>query len=68
MSSSSLLRIAARGSTAMLRAAPLRSAQPLIARPAVVLPGAFVAPAKFSTSVPRRSEHAEETFEEFTAR
>lgn len=60
--SASLLRVAARG----LRARPvvLSSQQPLMARSAVAMP----AVANFSTSVPRRAEHAEETFEEFTAR
>ncbi|KAM5342506.1 hypothetical protein ACJ41O_013472 [Fusarium nematophilum] len=53
---SAYLRVAARG----IRAAPLRPAvQPLVARSAV---------AHFSTSMPRRGEHAEETFEEFSAR
>ncbi|CZS73209.1 unnamed protein product [Fusarium graminearum] len=43
-----------------VRAAPIRPAmQPLVARSAV---------AHFTTSMPRRSEHAEETFEEFSAR
>ncbi|EWG47938.1 cytochrome c oxidase subunit 6, mitochondrial [Fusarium verticillioides 7600] len=43
-----------------VRAAPIRPAvQPLVARSAV---------AHFTTSIPRRSEHAEETFEEFSAR
>lgn len=64
MSSVSLLRAAARGSTTMLRARPAAVAQPLMARPAAVVRCA----AAFSTSLPRRSEHAEETFEEFTAR
>jgi hypothetical protein len=56
-----LLRAAARtGSSSMLRATAARPA-PLMARSAVM---------NFSTTVPRRSggEHAEETFEEFTAR
>ncbi|KJZ74174.1 Cytochrome c oxidase subunit 6 [Hirsutella minnesotensis 3608] len=64
MPSVPLLRVAARGSTALLRAGAARPAQPLIARSAAVA----ARPANFSTSVPRRSEHAEETFEEFTAR
>ena len=57
MPSAALLRAAARGST-FVRAAPLRAAQPMLARAAV---------ASFSTSPARRSEH-EETFEEFSAR
>jgi len=56
MQSVTLLRAAARGS---LRAAAARPAPLMAARPIA---------ASFSTSVPRRSEHAEETFEEFTAR
>ena len=65
MASNSLFRVAVRGS-ALLRAAPVRAAQqPLMARPATV---ALRAANTFSTSVPRRSEHQEETFEEFTAR
>ncbi|KYK58744.1 cytochrome c oxidase subunit Va [Drechmeria coniospora] len=66
MPSVSLLRIAARGSASFSRAAsaPVRS---LMVRPAAL---AAVRSANFSTSVPRRSagEHAEETFEEFSAR
>lgn len=66
MASNSLLRMAVRGSTAILRAAPVRAAQqPLMARPATV---ALRAANSFSTSIPRRGEHQEETFEEFTAR
>lgn len=53
---SALFRLAARGPAAFSRAAVARPAMPLMAR------------AAFSTSMPRRSEHAEETFEEFTAR
>ncbi|PNY26076.1 Cytochrome c oxidase subunit 6, mitochondrial [Tolypocladium capitatum] len=64
MPSASLLRTAARGSTAFFRAGTARPAQPLIARSAALV----AQPARFSTSVPRRSEHAEETFEEFSAR
>ena len=70
MSSACLLRAAARGSTGFLRAAgvarqPLMAARPLPA--AAALP--VVAPvASFTTSVARRNEHGEETFEEFTAR
>lgn len=59
MQSVSLLRAAARSSTPMLRAA---------ARPAPLMAVRSVAAVNFSTSAPRRSEHAEETFEEFTAR
>ncbi|KAM4056206.1 cytochrome c oxidase subunit va domain-containing protein [Hirsutella rhossiliensis] len=66
MPSAPLLRVAARGSTTLLRVA--RSAhqqQPLISRSATLFAHQ---PANFTTSVPRRSEHAEETFEEFSAR
>ncbi|KAJ6438501.1 cytochrome c oxidase subunit Va [Purpureocillium lavendulum] len=67
MPSASLLRVAVRGSTSFLRAASVRPAQqPLIARSAVV--AAARPAAAFSTSTARRSEHAEETFEEFSAR
>lgn len=62
MPSAAFLRLAARGSATFVRASVARPvvATPLMARSAAV--------ASFSTSVPRRSEHAEETFEEFTAR
>ncbi|TQV92142.1 hypothetical protein V2A60_004441 [Cordyceps javanica] len=62
MPSAAFLRLAARGSATFVRASVARPvvAAPLMARSAAV--------ASFSTSVPRRSEHAEETFEEFTAR
>ncbi|PWI69617.1 cytochrome c oxidase polypeptide vi [Purpureocillium lilacinum] len=67
MPSTSLLRVAVRGSTSFLRASSARPAQPLMARSAAA--AVVVArPAAFSTSVARRSEHAEETFEEFSAR
>ena len=61
MQSVTLLRAAARGCS--LRAVAVRPAvAPLVARPVTA------AAVNFSTSVPRRSEHAEETFEEFSAR
>ncbi|KAJ3490014.1 hypothetical protein NLG97_g5868 [Lecanicillium saksenae] len=62
MPSAAFLRLAARGSATFVRASVARPvvAAPLMARSAAV--------ASFSTSVPRRGEHAEETFEEFTAR
>ncbi|KAI1367557.1 cytochrome c oxidase subunit [Xylaria arbuscula] len=67
MSSTSLLRVAVRGPTqtffrAYRPVAPSRAS-------AAVVPG-FIAGSSlnFSTTVPRRSEHHEETFEEFTAR
>ncbi|CAM1508298.1 Fc.00g051460.m01.CDS01 [Cosmosporella sp. VM-42] len=56
--SAALLRVAARGSFTRAAARPA----PLMARSTVTLQ------ASFSTSMPRRSEHAEETFEEFSAR
>ncbi|RFU81733.1 cytochrome c oxidase subunit va [Trichoderma arundinaceum] len=59
MQSAALLRIAARGPS-VLRAA---------ARPAPFVARSAVAAARpFSISASRRAEHAEETFEEFTAR
>ncbi|ATY66763.1 cytochrome c oxidase polypeptide VI [Cordyceps militaris CM01] len=61
MSSFAFLRLAARGPATFVRASVVRPVvAPLMAAPRSV--------ASFSTSVPRRSEHAEETFEEFTAR
>ncbi|KAJ6785377.1 hypothetical protein PWT90_04538 [Aphanocladium album] len=62
MPSTAFLRLAARGSATFVRASVARPvvAAPLMARSAAV--------ASFSTSVPRRGEHVEETFEEFTAR
>lgn len=68
MSSSTMLRVAARGaSTTFFRANPLR--QPLAARASVVAPVmvAGTSLASFSTTV-RRAAHHEETFEEFTSR
>lgn len=61
MPSTAFLRLAARGSATFIRATAVRpvAATPLMARSAV---------ASFSTSPARRGEHAEETFEEFTAR
>lgn len=66
--SASLLRVAARGpATTFFRANTLRTAQPLSARAAMILPGVIAAPT-FSTSARLRSDHGEETFEEFSAR
>lgn len=62
MPSSAFLRLAARSSATLVRAS---AARPVVARP---LMARSVAVASFSTSTPRRGEHAEETFEEFTAR
>lgn len=68
MSASSLLRIAARGSTStFFRANTIARSQPLAARAGIVVPGLLAANG-FSTSARLRSEHHEETFEEFTAR
>ncbi|KAI1191412.1 cytochrome c oxidase subunit [Nemania serpens] len=67
MSSTSVLRVAARGpAQTFFRAyrpvAPARTS-------AAVVPGLMASSSSnFSTTVTRRSEHAEETFEEFTAR
>ncbi|CAI0641420.1 unnamed protein product [Colletotrichum noveboracense] len=72
MSTSSLIRVAARGSTTFFRANPVRSTQPLMARSAVLLPtivAGVPAANNFSTSTRMRSSaHEEETFEEFSAR
>ncbi|TDZ17781.1 Cytochrome c oxidase subunit 6 [Colletotrichum sidae] len=65
--SASIIRVAARGSTTFFRANPVRSTQPLMARSAVILP-TFFAANNFTTSARLRSEHQEETFEEFSAR
>ncbi len=70
MSATSLLRVAARGSTTtFFRANTLVVRQtPLAARAGLVVPS-LLAASNFSTSARLRSgEHAEETFEEFTAR
>ena len=75
--SASLLRAVARGpsttffraNTSLLAARP--TAQPLAARAGLVVPSLIAIPTgsnNFSTTVRARSEHAEETFEEFTAR
>ncbi|KAB5531279.1 cytochrome c oxidase subunit VA-domain-containing protein [Coniochaeta sp. 2T2.1] len=69
--SASLLRVAARGSTSFFRANTVTvrpQAAPLAARAGLVVPSLLVA-SNFSTSARLQSgEHAEETFEEFTAR
>lgn len=61
--SASILRAAARGSCTVFRT-------PVVARPAVAMAArtAFVPKASFSASARLRSEHQEETFEEFSAR
>ncbi|EXF81713.1 cytochrome c oxidase subunit Va [Colletotrichum fioriniae PJ7] len=67
--SASILRVAARGSTSFFRANPI--CQPLVARSGMLLPIVAGVPAasNFSTSARLRSgDHAEETFEEFSAR
>ncbi|QPG96955.1 Cytochrome c oxidase subunit 6 [Epichloe festucae Fl1] len=56
MPSTSLLRAASRGSTTFSRAAARPATRPLMVR------------AAFSTSLPRPSDHAEESFEDFTTR
>ncbi|KAK3904204.1 cytochrome c oxidase subunit VA-domain-containing protein [Staphylotrichum tortipilum] len=58
--SASLFRVAARGPSSALRA--VARPQPVVAR------AGLAASSSFSTSVRMRSEHKEETFEEFTAR
>lgn len=68
--SASLLRVAARGpATTFFRANLLATArpQPLAARAGLVAPS-LLAVSSFSTSSRLRSEHGEETFEEFSAR
>lgn len=70
MSASSLLRVAARGSTSTFFRANtiVRPQAPLAARAGLAVPSLLVA-SNFSTSARLRSgEHEEETFEEFTAR
>lgn len=62
MPSTAFLRLAARGSATFVRTAA--AARPVVATPLM----ARSAVASFSTSMARRGEHAEETFEEFTAR
>jgi cytochrome c oxidase subunit 5a len=62
--SASVLRVAARGYRAAA-ARPVAHQLPLMARSVAVMPSLA---SSFSTSMPRRSEHAEETFEEFSAR
>ncbi|KAH8197125.1 hypothetical protein TruAng_008691 [Truncatella angustata] len=67
MASTSLLRTIARGPSASL----FRACRPVVAsRAAAIAPSAIAASSlNFSTTVARRSDaHAEETFEEFTAR
>lgn len=60
--SASLLRVAARGPSSFLRANMVAARpQPVAARLALPVN-------TFSTSVRMRSEHQEETFEEFSAR
>jgi cytochrome c oxidase subunit 5a len=61
--SASLLRIAARGPSSFLRANLVAARpQPVAARAALLTVNSF------STSTRLRSEHQEETFEEFSAR
>ncbi|KAK4680261.1 Cytochrome c oxidase subunit 6 [Podospora pseudoanserina] len=60
--SASLLRIAARGPSSALFRTVVARPQPIAVRAAVAVPKTF------STSMRMRSEHAEETFEEFSAR
>ncbi|KAK1965297.1 cytochrome c oxidase subunit VA [Colletotrichum eremochloae] len=67
--SASILRVAARGSTTFFRANLIR--QPFVARSGMLMPVVAGVPATntFSTSARLRSgDHAEETFEEFSAR
>ncbi|CRK01518.1 Cytochrome c oxidase subunit 6 like protein [Verticillium longisporum] len=64
--SAALLRVAAR--RGFFNANPVVRSAPLAARAAVLLPMAAGSASHFSTVPARRSEHQEETFEEFSAR
>jgi cytochrome c oxidase subunit 5a len=65
--SASLLRVAARGPSSFLRAnLVVARAQPIAARAGLAV--ASLPTSSFSTSARLRSEHQEETFEEFSAR
>lgn len=69
--SSSLLRIAARGSTGtFFRSNVVVARQSLAARAGLVVPSILAASSSnsFTTSARLRSENHDETFEEFTAR
>lgn len=70
--SASLLRVAARGPSGTFFRANLIGAarpQPLAARAGLVAPSLLaVSSNNFSASARSRSEHQEETFEEFSAR
>jgi len=70
--SASILRAAVRGpSSTFFRANTLAAArpQPLVARAALVVPSLLASSSSsFSTTTRVRSEHQEETFEEFSAR
>ncbi|KAK4042872.1 cytochrome c oxidase subunit VA-domain-containing protein [Parachaetomium inaequale] len=65
--SASLLRVAARGPSSFLRANLVAARpQPMAARAGLAVPS--LSSSSFSTSARLRSEHQEETFEEFSAR
>ncbi|KAM0335747.1 hypothetical protein ACHAQA_000797 [Verticillium albo-atrum] len=64
--SAALLRVAAR--RGFFNANPVVRSAPLAARAAVLLPMAAGSASHFSTAPVMRSEHQEETFEEFSAR
>lgn len=69
--SGSILRVAARGgaSSSFFRSNILRQQQPLTARAGLFVPSLLaVNTNNFSTSARLRTEHQEETFEEFSAR
>lgn len=70
--SASLLRVAARGSpSTFFRSNVVARQQSLAARAGLVVPSLLALPSSsnsFSTGACLRSEHQEETFEEFTAR
>ncbi|KAK4105044.1 COX5A-domain-containing protein [Parathielavia hyrcaniae] len=65
--SASLLRVAARGPSSLLRA-NLVSARPQSVAARAGLAAPVLPTSNFSTSARMRSEHQEETFEEFSAR
>ncbi|KAI0144909.1 cytochrome c oxidase subunit VA-domain-containing protein [Pestalotiopsis sp. NC0098] len=65
MASTTLLRTIARGPSASI----FRACRPMVSSRAGAIAPSMIAASNFSTTVARRSDpHAEETFEEFTAR
>jgi cytochrome c oxidase subunit 5a len=69
--STSILRVAARGpSTSFFRSNVSIRPRPLTARAGLFVPSLLATggSSSFGTTAPRKAEHQEETFEEFTAR